>query len=319
MRNRIFQFAAAVLILTATMSVSCASRLPITPEIVRAFNQSIYDVTFSVPADAVEFTNLRATDDVSAIWVETFRNKMQKAGYTIVKSEKDAHDLTTKVVLDCVDSTLTLKLSDKEEVIDEIRIQEGLWLEACLNTRMADYVSTRVVNAITRSANVSTFAENLEARKNPVAAQTQKPQYVMPLSTDGRNSVGVYPFSGQGGADDASLDTVTKTFAAEIDRAQCMRVVKPETMLEAARILDIKDRCINETCQIDLARSARVDVLVRGVVSKIAESYIVSANVIDITTRRILYSDKMTATSASLAAESEKLARRIRRFVICPG
>jgi len=320
MRNRTFQFAAALLLSAAALAASCASRVPITPEIVRAFNQSIYDVTFSIPDGSVEFTNLRATEGVSAVWVDTFRTRMQKAGYNVVKDEKENHDLTTKVVFNCVDSTLTLQLSDKDQVIDEILIQEGLWLEACLNTRMADYVSTRLVNAITRSANVSAFAENLEIRKNPSLVQAPKAVvYAVPPSSDGRNAVAVHPFSGQGGTDDQALGTVTGTFASEMDHAQCMRVVRPEALAEAAKILELKDRCINETCQMDLARSARVDVLVRGVVSKLSDSYIVNANVIDITTRRILYSDKATATAASLAEESEKLARRIRRFVICPG
>ncbi len=302
------------------LSAACAGGRAAPPELVRAFNGAIYDVVVLVPENSVEFTNMRATEQISAAWVDAFRTKMQKAGYVVVKNPSEPHDLTTKVVFDCVDSTLTLKLSDKEQVIDEIRIQEGVWLEACLNTSKADYVAIRLVNAYTRSANVSEFADNLELIKNPKAAvQAPKRVVTLPPTTDGRSGVAVYPFSGQGGAGEDILKTVNGIFSGEIEQTKCMRVVKTEVLLNVAEQLELKDRCLNESCQIDLARSANVDTLVRGTVSKVANSVIVSTTILDSTTRRIIYADKVTTTEAQLAAETEKLARRIRRFVICPN
>ncbi len=320
---KVLPFRNSVLLIITILAGACATRSPVPQELVRPFNQAIYDVAVLIPDGSVEFTNLRATDNVSAIWVDAFRAKMQKAGYIIVKDASQEYDLTTRVVLDCVDSTLTLKLSDKQQVIDEIRIQEGLWLEACLNTRMTDYVATRLVNAYTRSANVSEFADNLEMVKHPSSASTEpvipsKPVIAL-AESDGRSAVAAYPFSGQGGTEESVLEMVSRTFADDITKVQCMRVVPTETLMQVAKVLDLKDRCINETCQIDLARNARVDVLVRGVVSKVSGSYMVSTTVIDTTTRRILYSDKSSATEKTLASEAEKLSRRIRSFVICPS
>lgn len=320
---RVFPISLRCLLLLSFQAflVACAGRLPASPELVRPFNSSIYEVVILIPDGSVEFTNLRARDSISGVWEDTFRAKMQRAGYTVVRDASQDHDLVSKVVLNCVDSTLILQLSDKQQAVDEIRIQEGIWLEACLSIRMADYVSARLVNAYTRSANLSAFADSLELKKRPPdPAKKQVFRTVANLPpSDGRASLSVYPFSGQGDASDEELEAIFRRFTTEIQHAACVRIVGPEILEDAARQLNVKDSCATEACQVELARSAQVDTLVRGSVSRLSGMFIINTTIIDTNTRRILYTDKISSTEKRLEEDAEKLARRIRRFAVCPG
>lgn len=123
--------------------------------------------------------------------------------------------------------------------------------------------------------------------------------------------VAVYPFAAKGGADGALAEGLTAVFTNELASAQCVRIVAEDIVRDLAKQQGLEQSCGTETCQIDLARQAKADYLVRGDLAKVGDTYVLATIVVELASKRTLQSPRVTGRETELLLSVARLGRTV--------
>ncbi|MCB0220842.1 MAG: hypothetical protein KDH09_14165, partial [Chrysiogenetes bacterium] len=169
---------------------------------------------------------------------------------------------------------------------------------------------------------LSTGRETLVARAEEVRERRKPPVQVarpaIPALPEGAlRGVAVYPFAARGGAQDATAEALGGLFQKEIAGVPCTRIVAEDIIEDLARQQGLEQQCGNETCQIDLASQAQADLLVRGELLKVGETYVLTALMIDLASRQTVFSGDVQSGEGELIAKTRELAARASEVLGC--
>ncbi len=132
-----------------------------------------------------------------------------------------------------------------------------------------------------------------------------------PLRAEEPLGIAVFPFGVRGGAAAGLAEALTGLFNLQIQEAAGVRLIDEDLIRDLARQAALEQQCGNESCQIDLARQVRADVLIRGELLKIGEKYFLTAALVDLKTKSTSYTDKVQGPEGALPSLAEELARRV--------
>lgn len=166
---------------------------------------------------------------------------------------------------------------------------------------------------LAREANAFETVEYLEevttyARALPASSPSSAPR-----------GVAIYPFAAKGGADGAIAEGLTSVFAGKLAANPCVRLVAEDIIRDLARQQGLEQACGTESCQIDLAEQARADVLVRGDLARVGETYVLTAIAVDLASKQTLLSESARTGRPGLVDEAEALGARVGASLACPG
>lgn len=164
---------------------------------------------------------------------------------------------------------------------------------------------------LARTAGSMDAAKYLESLREPAAPQ--------PVAATGGTprGVAVYPFGAKGGADGALAEGLTSVFAGKLAGSPCVRLVAEDIIRDLAKQQGLEQACGTEECQIDLASQARADVLVRGDLARIGETYVLTTIAVDLATRQTILSESARAAEAKLLDGAESLGSKVGGALSC--
>ena len=122
--------------------------------------------------------------------------------------------------------------------------------------------------------------------------------------------VAIYPFTARGDVPVATAEALGGLFQKEIAGTPCARIVAEDIIEDLARQLGLEQACGTESCQIDLATQASADLLVRGELLKVGETYVLTALMIDLASKRTVFTGDVQAGDADLIPKTRELASR---------
>ena len=140
------------------------------------------------------------------------------------------------------------------------------------------------------------YLESLRAPAPQVAVATGTPR-----------GVAVYPFAAKGGADGALAEGLTAVFTGKLAASPCVRIVAEDIIRDLARQQGLEQACGTEECQIDLASQAKADVLIRGDLARVGETYVLTAIAVDLASKQTLLSESARASEQELLDRAESL------------
>lgn len=126
--------------------------------------------------------------------------------------------------------------------------------------------------------------------------------------------VAVYPFGAKGGASAAMAEGLTALFINQVANVDGVRVVAEDIIEDLARQLGLEQACGTESCQIDLAKQVKADYLVRGDLTKVGQSYFLTALVVHIESNETVFSQKIEASEVELVDQTTVLADKVAGF-----
>ncbi|MEW6778040.1 MAG: SUMF1/EgtB/PvdO family nonheme iron enzyme [Bdellovibrionota bacterium] len=139
--------------------------------------------------------------------------------------------------------------------------------------------------------------------------------FAFPLRAEGPQGVAVYPFAAKGGADGATAEALSSLFSLKLQEASGVRIVAEDVIKDLARQQALEQQCGTEACQIDLAKQVHAQKLVRGELLKVGGAYYVTALVLDLSSKKTLFTDKVTGAEGELPQLAENLGERVAAFL----
>ncbi|MCB0218199.1 MAG: hypothetical protein KDH09_00770, partial [Chrysiogenetes bacterium] len=156
-----------------------------------------------------------------------------------------------------------------------------------------------------------------EAESKNMQASTGDPVLRSQAPGDGTRKVLVHPFIAVTSADADIAAQLTDLFGQNAKKASCARLVPGEAISDAARRMGMSQGCVAEACQINVAREVQADVLVRGELTRAGAVYVFSIVVSDLSTGRVLLSDRVLSEKADLIRKAQSLAARVGDVIPC--
>lgn len=139
-----------------------------------------------------------------------------------------------------------------------------------------------------------------------------------PLAASGTpRGIAVYPFSAKGNVDGALAEGLTSVFTSKLAASPCVRIVAEDIIRDLARQQGLEQSCGTESCQIDLASQAKADVLIRGDLVQVGETYVLTTIAVDLATKKTLLSDNVRSAEAALLDQTETLGAKVAGGFAC--
>ncbi len=282
-------------------------------------------------------------------YIAALERRLIQNGFQIVPDSSPEHDIVLKLALQCDDPgpsatpqgslgslammaaapaavsispqwpRVTMKVLDPDGKTAAVVQQDTM--EFAKNQMPLDefpeLTAVQLLNALGRSPKILHLAQAPKTVPPPVA-KPQPPQAPRPAMTAGQvHGVAVYPFAAKGGADGSLAEGLSAVFSNEIAAAPCVRIVAEDIIRDLARQQGMEQQCGTESCQIDLAQQAKADILVRGDLAKIGDSFVLTALVVDIVSKQTLLTDKVESSRQELLRQTETLGQRIGAGLAC--
>ncbi|MCB0219126.1 MAG: ankyrin repeat domain-containing protein [Chrysiogenetes bacterium] len=144
------------------------------------------------------------------------------------------------------------------------------------------------------------------------------PAPVLAMPASGRpRGVAVYPFSAKGKVDGALAEGLTSVFMSKLAGSPCVRIVAEDIIRDLARQQGLEQSCGTESCQIDLASQAKADVLIRGDLVQVGETYVLTTIVVDLASKKTLLSDNVRSVETELLDQTEMLGTKVAQEFVC--
>lgn len=174
----------------------------------------------------------------------------------------------------------------------------------------------------TQSVELASYArpadDSLAAVKAKLQEASRPPAEAAPVTVSGMKGVAVYPFGAKGGASGSLAEGLTSLFANELAGTRCLRIVAEDIIEDLARQQALEQQCGTEECQVDLARQAKANLLVRGDLVRLGEDHILTAQVIDLESSQTVFRERASASGKDELVEATLvLARRIQSQFVC--
>ena len=143
-------------------------------------------------------------------------------------------------------------------------------------------------------------------------APTRQGVRLPPVAAGELRGTAIYPFAAKGAASAALAEGLSSVFSAEIAANPCTRIVAEDIIEDLARQQGLEQSCGTESCQIDLAEQAHADLLVRGELAQVDQTFILSVMVIDLRSRRTVFSDRILSERDALVENASRLGAKTR-------
>lgn len=290
----------------------------------KTLNVSIVETQYELDPVARMMCDIQAKQHGEKdVWRNRLNSSLTAAGYQATNSSVDDADIVLRYQVNVVTSQFTgtptvgvsLVASNKDSTIESIG-EEGLefQLVSVCDGSLATYISSKFINKLSSSNKLMAFANSSRRYRAPSKFGSA---YGKAKPENSPRGVAIVRWSPKGGTHPSTAEALTSTITATISSGKCIRVVEADIMNDVASQKAREQSFGSEAHQIDLAKQAQADFLIRGDISWIGGDYVISLLAINLSNNETVYSGRMNAPEKELLLSADKLAKQASEVLSC--